>query len=288
MKKGKLKKILATGAMGIMALAMPFALTGCAMIHEQSTIYEHNDDYHWYKCIDDNCNALFALEEHDFIQDGTPTVMDTKTITDYKCDCGAEKQEETQTQEQMWNVFYSLMSEDDRGFLITRGKNSIYRAINAQTKEFVKSSYYGAGFQKLIRDDSENYQLIVGKDDNYDGTIDSYEYENGTYEELYTKYQFSNGNLIELMDFEYVVVPYQDLMDLFNNTPNAQFSITKNDGVYTCLISSEVTSIEFVYTDNEIKKIEMIEYNNIDIYNVVYDIDRINAGIDSFVVPSQN
>lgn len=29
MKKGKLKKILATGAMGIMALAMPFTLTGC-------------------------------------------------------------------------------------------------------------------------------------------------------------------------------------------------------------------------------------------------------------------
>ena len=29
MKKEKLKKILATGAMGIMALAMPFALTGC-------------------------------------------------------------------------------------------------------------------------------------------------------------------------------------------------------------------------------------------------------------------
>ena len=29
MEKGRLKKILATGAMGLMAMAMPFALTGC-------------------------------------------------------------------------------------------------------------------------------------------------------------------------------------------------------------------------------------------------------------------
>ena len=62
MKKGKLKKILATGAMGIMALAMPFALTGCDK-NSDINVRVEGDYIQWQVDGSDSWTNLLSVEE---------------------------------------------------------------------------------------------------------------------------------------------------------------------------------------------------------------------------------
>jgi hypothetical protein len=62
MKKGKLKKILASSVMGIMALAMPFTLTGCEK--DTDINVRINGEYiQWQEENADSWNNLIAIEE---------------------------------------------------------------------------------------------------------------------------------------------------------------------------------------------------------------------------------
>lgn len=62
MKKGKLKKILATGAMGIMALAMPFALTGCDKDFDINVRVD-GDYIQWQVEGEDSWTNLLTIDE---------------------------------------------------------------------------------------------------------------------------------------------------------------------------------------------------------------------------------
>ena len=62
MKKGKLKKILATGAMGIMALAMPFALTGCTQ-NDDINVRVEGDYIQWQVDGSDSWTNLLSIDE---------------------------------------------------------------------------------------------------------------------------------------------------------------------------------------------------------------------------------
>lgn len=62
MKKSKLKKILATGAMGIMALAMPFTLSGCNIT--EGSIKTDNEAYIMLREFADNFNIANQLSTH--------------------------------------------------------------------------------------------------------------------------------------------------------------------------------------------------------------------------------
>jgi hypothetical protein len=62
MKKGKLNKILATGAMGLMALAMPFALTGCDKDSDINVRVE-GDYIQWQVEGEDSWTNLLSIDE---------------------------------------------------------------------------------------------------------------------------------------------------------------------------------------------------------------------------------
>lgn len=62
MKKDKLKKILATGAMGIMALAMPFAITGCDKDSDINVRVE-GEYIQWQVDGSDSWTNLLSVEE---------------------------------------------------------------------------------------------------------------------------------------------------------------------------------------------------------------------------------
>ena len=62
MKKDKLKKILATGAIGIMALAMPFTLTACNK-EDNINVRVDGDYIQWQVDGEDSWTNLLSVEE---------------------------------------------------------------------------------------------------------------------------------------------------------------------------------------------------------------------------------